>query len=197
MRTKQPWRGKSGKFQERTTEGRSKHVKRKKRKDSRVRRTDGAGRTTVAHGYYELHNTWSSHNGAAPGCGRAGGMSFSPFAVEKTILVSILSPHDTALPSLSGPRPFLRLGTVSSMNSLSLSLCRYHKVIILRSLQEAESIWNSFRDGRARETEINLLPTPRLDESQEFPERELFQVLAASNWSIPDDLAGWVNGETR
>lgn len=46
------------------------------------------------------------------GCGWADGMSFSPFAGEKTILVPILSPHDTLIPlspSLSLPslsRPF-------------------------------------------------------------------------------------------
>ena len=52
---------------------------------------------TAVHGYRELHNSWPFHNGAAPGCGRADGMSFSPFAAEKTILLPILSPRDTLL----------------------------------------------------------------------------------------------------
>lgn len=34
-------------------------------------------RATVVRGYRELHNSWPSHNGAAQGCERADGMSFS------------------------------------------------------------------------------------------------------------------------
>lgn len=63
-------------------------------------------------------------------------MSFSPFAGEKTILVPILSPHDTLIPlfpSLSLPLCldlFLRL---EASHSGLRAVCRLHKVIILRS----------------------------------------------------------------
>lgn len=63
-------------------------------------------------------------------------MSFSPFAGEKTILVPILSPHDTLIPlfpSLSLPPCldlFLRL---EASHSGLRAVCRLHKVIILRS----------------------------------------------------------------
>lgn len=65
-------------------------------------------------------------------------MSFSPFAGEKTILVPILSPHDTLIP-LS---PSLSLAPLSVSTFFSASkrliqglraVCRLHKVIILRS----------------------------------------------------------------
>lgn len=87
-------------------------------------------RTTVVRGYHELHNSWPFHNGAAPGCGRADGMSFSPFAAEKTILVPILSPHDTLFP-LCLPETFSSPRSVPFRASCAVS--RLHKVIILRS----------------------------------------------------------------
>lgn len=63
-------------------------------------------------------------------------MSFSPFAGEKTILVPILSPHDTLIPlfpSLSLPLcPDLFLRLEASHSGLR-AVCRLHKVIILRS----------------------------------------------------------------
>lgn len=86
----------------------------------------------MVHGYHELHNSWPFHNGAAPGCGRADGMSFSPFAAEKTILVPILSPHDTLFPSLSrGDLFFASQRLIQGLRAV----CRLHKVIILRSLR--------------------------------------------------------------
>lgn len=87
-------------------------------------------RTTVVRGYHELHNSWPFHNGAALGCGRADGMSFSPFAAEKTILVPILSPHDTLFP-LCLPETFSSPRSVPFRASCAVS--RLHKVIILRS----------------------------------------------------------------
>ena len=135
----------------------------KERKERLAREKDGPGRTTVAHGYYELHNTWSSHNGAAPGCGRAGGMSFSPFAVEKTILVSILSPHDTALPSPSGTT-FSSPGNVSSTGYLSVGTVKllFYEASRRRNLSETHFVRGP------RETEINLLPTLALTNFKNF-----------------------------
>lgn len=101
--------------------------------------------------------------------GWADGMSFSPFAGEKTILVPILSPHDTLIPlfpSLSLPLcPDLFLRLEASHSGLR-AVCRLHKVIILRSPRgyrvrgegEVRTHLETHFEWTAREAEINSFP---------------------------------------
>lgn len=129
------------------------------------------------------------------GCGWADGMSFSPFAGEKTILVPILSPHDTLIPlspSLSLPslsRPFSPPRSVSFRGFVPCAA--FIKLLFYEALGDIG--WGGGRrqgGGRgvrthlethfewiAREAEINSFPARlagRLDEFEEFRERELF-----------------------
>lgn len=123
------------KKKERRKGGREKKKRSGKQGEKRDRERGSRGRqwSTVTTNYTIVGRFTMEQLRAA---GWADGMSFSPFAGEKTILVPILSPHDTLIPlfpSLSLPLcPDLFLRLEASHSGLR-AVCRLHKVIILRS----------------------------------------------------------------
>lgn len=151
----------------------------------------------MVHGYHELHNSWPFHNGAAPGlrvsrrneffsvCRRED--YFSSYSFTSRSFLSL--PLSLSLPSLS--RPFSPPRSVSFRGFVPCAA--FIKLLFYEALGDVG--WGGGRrqggGGRrgvrthlethfewtAREAEINSFPARlagRLDEFEEFRERELF-----------------------
>lgn len=103
-------------------------------------------RATVVRGYRELHNSWPSHNGAAQGCERADGMSFS-FVSSRGDYFSF---HSFVSCRSSSPFLLLRRPPSSHLPFFSLSLFLFDSPFIPFRVSRAHSFLTVARI-RARE----------------------------------------------